>query len=171
MKQLELINPENATKDEADSYDIREAARAIVLDDDGNIAMLHVTNKNHYKLPGGGIDEGEDKIAALKRECLEEIGCNVEVLNEIGEIIEYRKTFKLKQMSYCYLAKVVGEKGKPDFTEHELSHGFEQVWLPYDEALEKLSENKATHIIGKLYIVPRDIVVLKEAKIYLDKIK
>jgi len=168
MKNLKLINPENVSEEEVKSYSVREAGRAIVIDEGGKIALLHVTKKNYYKLAGGGIEEGEDKIIALKRECQEEVGCDVDVLNEIGFIVEYRKMFNLKQTSYCYLAKVKGEKGTPELTESEQKNGFENVWLSYDEALKALTENKATNNEGRDYIVPRDRAFLEEAKVYLD---
>jgi len=106
-------------------------------------------------------------MSALKRECLEEIGCNVEVINEIGVIVQYIKIFNLKQTSYCYLAKVKGQKGMPDFTENEKKKGFKQVWLSYDEAFKALTESKATSIKGSAYIIPRDTTFLKEARKYL----
>src|SRR5688572_4730076 len=113
MKELLLINPESVTEEEVKEYPVREAARAIVTDEDGLIALLHVSNKNYYKLPGGGMEKGEDRIQALKRECLEEIGCHIEVTGEIGSIVEYRKIFHIKQISHCYLARLKGSKGTP----------------------------------------------------------
>jgi len=170
MKLLKLINPENVSEEEVKNYSMREAGRAVVLDEGGKIALLHVTNKNYYKLPGGGIETGEDKIIAVKRECLEEIGCEIEIINEIGTIVEYRKLLNprnLKQTSYCYLAKVKGEKGIPEFTESEKRNGFENVWLPYDEALKALTESQALNNEGKYYIVPRDKTFLEEARILI----
>lgn len=164
MKLIKLINPENVSEEEVKNYRVREAGRAVVMDDDGNVALLHVTKKSYYKLPGGGVEDTEDKMIALKRECQEEIGCDIEIIGEIGAIVQYIKIFSLKQTSYCYLAKVKGEKGKPDFTDDEKENGFEQVWLPYDEALKILSDSKATNIEGSAYIVPRDTAFLQEAK-------
>lgn len=168
MKIIKIINPENVSDEEVKKYRVREAGRAVVIDEDGMIALLHVSKESYYKLPGGGIEETEDKIIALKRECQEEIGCDVEITGEIGTIIEYRKIFNLKQTSYCYLAKVKGEKGKPNFTEDEKENGFEQVWLPYEKALKVLAESKATNIEGSAYIVPRDTAFLKEAQTLLN---
>lgn len=80
MKQLALINPENSTEEEVKTYQVREAARAIVLDENNMIALLHVSRDGYYKLPGGGIEDSEDPVDALKRECREEIGCEIEVI-------------------------------------------------------------------------------------------
>ena len=167
MIEFPVVNPENVTDDEANTYLVREASRAVVLDENGMVALLHVTKENYYKLPGGGIEVGEDKISALHRECQEEIGCRVEVIGEVGTTVEYRKIFKLKQISYCYFAKVTGDKGTPNLDGGEIDAGFEQVWLPYAEALQVLTDSTATNLEGSLYIVPRDTLLLKEAHKYL----
>lgn len=170
MKNLKLINPKNVSDEEAASFDTREAGRAVVIDNENKIALLHVTAKNYYKLPGGGIEPGEDKITATKRECLEEIGCQIEIIKEVGYIVEYRKLPKprnLKQTSYCYIAKVIGQKEYPTFTKHEIDTGFKIVWLPYEKALEALTEVEAIGNQGRDYIVPRDRAFLKEAGILL----
>ena len=40
MKLLKLINPENVSEEEVSSYPVREAGRAIIIDEDGKIALL-----------------------------------------------------------------------------------------------------------------------------------
>jgi 8-oxo-dGTP pyrophosphatase MutT (NUDIX family) len=171
MKQLLLLNPEKATEEEVKSYRIREAARAVVTDAEGKIALLHVSNENYYKLPGGGLEGTEDRLVALKRECQEEIGCDVEVTEEIGSIVEYRKIFNLKQTSYCYLAKIEGQKREPNFTDSEIEKGFKIVWLTYEEAKRSLTECSPTTFEGSAYIIPRDTAILEEAQIFLTNLK
>lgn len=161
MKQITLINPEGVSESEASEYKIREAARAIVFDGNKNVALLHATKNNYYKLPGGGIEIGEDKIEALKRECLEEIGCDIEVTGEVGLIIEYRKKFCVKQTSYCYIANQIGEKNTANLTDSEVEEGFETVWLPLEEALKMVSESSPTIYQGP-YMVARDTAFLEK---------
>ncbi len=168
MKEIALLNPENVSEDEMNNYPIREAARAIVVDSEGLVALLHVVKKGYYKLPGGGLDDDTDKVVALKRECREEIGCDIEITGEVGSLVEYRKFCHLKQISYCYVARVVGEKGKPDFTESEISNGFKEVWLSYSDAQCALADSKPSGIEGRAYIVPRDIIFLDTAKELLN---
>lgn len=159
-----ILNPENASQNEISSYGIREAARAVVFDKNHHIALLHVTRKKYYKLPGGGIEPGENKIGALKRECREEIGCDISEVKKLGKVTEHRKIFKLNQISYCYTAKVHGDKQEPQFTNEEIADGFQVVWVQFEKALELIANSKVTETEGKAYIVPRDAAILKMAQ-------
>jgi len=47
---------------------IRYASRGIVLRDDGKIAIFNKANKNEYKLPGGGLEEGDSFSQAFSYE-------------------------------------------------------------------------------------------------------
>lgn len=160
MTHITLINLENASEEDVQNYRIRTAVRAIVLDKDGYIALLHASKNTYYKLPGGGVEKGEDFEEALRRECREEIGCEIEITGELGLIVEYRKEGALKQTSYCYRAKVIGEKGHPDLTQDEIDEGFEIAWLPPEEAIQKLISSQPQRYGGD-YMVARDLAFLR----------
>ena len=51
----------------------RPSARAVVIED-GRVAMVYSQKFGHYKFPGGGIEAGESREAALVREAREEAG-------------------------------------------------------------------------------------------------
>lgn len=165
MKQIKTINPRNVLPEEIETYNLRNAARAVVIDQDNLVALLHVSRDGYYKLPGGGVEEGEDLLVALGRECLEEIGCDIEVVDEIGSTLEIWKEDREKQISNCYFAKVVGQKGEPNFTESEKDRKFGVLWVSYDEALKLMEESTPVQFEGE-YIKPRDIAFMKEAKKY-----
>lgn len=158
-----LLNPENATPTEVQAYQIRHAARGIVTDEQGNIALLHVQKHGYYKLPGGGVDEGETPAQAFARECLEEIGCKVIIQKELGTVTEYRKMYQLQQISKAYLAQLQGPKGSPNFTESEKSNQFSILWLNPSQAFQLLSTCKTTHPEAIRYILPRDTHILSKA--------
>jgi hypothetical protein len=48
MKEIKLINPENTSEEEVKKYPVREASRAVVVDREGKIALLHVTKDNYF---------------------------------------------------------------------------------------------------------------------------
>lgn len=163
MKHLLTLNLEDSTKEEVATYAIRRAARAVVFDADGKVALLHATKNGYYKLPGGGIEGGEAPVDALVRECREEIGCEIEVLSELGEIIEYKKKDNLKQISYAYVARVVGEKGTPHLETGEEAEGFQTAWFPFEEAQKVITECPRVFYPAE-YMVARDARFLDEAK-------
>lgn len=147
---------------------LREASRAVLLDENNLVPILHVKSGKFHKLPGGGIDEGESKEEALVREILEEVGAKIKIESEIGKIVEYRsdKNFKwgsdMKQVSYCYLGKILS-KGNPKFTEKEMIEEFELVWMPLNKAIETFEKDQPITIEGK-FILSRDLTFLKEAR-------
>ena len=161
IKHSDLFSPYNSENKE--EIKNRKAARAVVFDNENKIAILKVAKRNYHKLPGGGVEEGEDLAEALKREMTEEIGCKIAVTGEVGKIIEHRDKWNLKQESYCYLAKLVCEKGQPDFTEEEILGGFFVLWISLDEAIETLKKDEPSDYEGK-FIKVRDLCFLEEAK-------
>jgi len=60
---------------------VRTAARAVILQDEGLLTIKMKDNRGvFYILPGGGPQPGETLAAALKRECMEELGAEVRIL-------------------------------------------------------------------------------------------
>ncbi len=168
MKLLKTIKdsdifPELKTGIEVEEYKERKAARAIIFDQEKNVAILNVSKSGYYKLPGGGVEEGEDMIEALHRECIEEMGCSVKVEGEVGQIIEYRNQNSLRQVSSCYTARVDGSKGNPDFEQGEIDEGFQGMWVTLDEALDLMKQSKPTTYDGK-FIMVRDSCFLEAVK-------
>jgi len=145
-------------------YTLRKAARAIVVNSKNEIAFQFVSKHNYHKLPGGGINEGESILRGLKRELKEEAGCeDIEIINEVGMIIEYRNEIDILQISYCYLAKPLGKISKSEYDKEELENGFEPLWVPIDKAIDLLKNDKPDTYDGG-FIIKRDLAFLMENK-------
>ncbi len=142
-------------------YSIRKAGRAIVYNSDNKMAILHATKYNFHKLLGGGVEEGEDIKTALERELLEEIGCNVEIVMDVGSIIELKNEYGQKQTSYCYTAKVL-KIGNSNLTEmEEQTLGIKVKWVSLNEAIKIFEEDSPEDYTAK-FIRLRDLIFLKE---------
>lgn len=146
-------------------YRIRPGARAILFNQMSQIALMHVSNHNYYKLPGGGIDAGEDIQAALERELLEEVGASsVEVVSEIGQVNEFRDAWEMKGEHYGFIAKLTGKIIEPSRTEKEIEHGYETVLADdIDKAIELVESGKPTEY-GQDFERLRELTFLWEAK-------
>lgn len=147
------------------NYELRKSARAILLNDKGEMATQYLNTYTFHKLPGGGVDPGETTEDALKREVLEEVGCNCEIIDEVGITIEYRNKYKLLHISYGYVAKVVGDIGNASLEEGEVEEGQETLWLQPEVVLEKMMADTPGKFEGH-FILEREKAFIQE---YLKK--
>lgn len=151
--------------DERHNYYVREAVRAVLSDQNGRIALMYAKQRDYYKLPGGGIDEGENLEAALARELLEETGSKATLTKELGKVLEWRDFKKMKQTSYAFEASVIGESGEPNFTQSEIDEGFELRWInSLDEAIRLVEANTTHADLEVVFMSKRDAAILKAAK-------
>jgi ADP-ribose pyrophosphatase YjhB (NUDIX family) len=122
---------------------IRVAVKALVVEDD---RLLVTVNGGHdetfYLCPGGGQHHGEDAHQALRRECLEEVGCAV-VVGELAFVRDYigaehefaeHDGWVHQQELYFFCALVPGEEPRMGTLADTFQTGV--TWL----ALEGLSE-------------------------------
>jgi 8-oxo-dGTP pyrophosphatase MutT (NUDIX family) len=163
MKTLATINFENVEEKEFNKFKVRNAVRVVIFDKIGNIALMDVTSDSFHKLPGGGIEKGEDNEKAMRRECLEEAGVEIGNLIELGCIKEIKRVDEMVQNSFCYATKVSGEKKEPHFTDSEMSRGYKVLWIKIDEAIKLISSDTYSNIVGR-YIKERELNILIAAK-------
>ncbi|ARU59860.1 hypothetical protein CBW65_01410 [Tumebacillus avium] len=139
---------------------VRKASRAILYNDQGQIALLFVSKDHYHKLPGGGIEGNEDATQALRREVLEEVGATIIGIEELGLTIEYRDQQNMLQISYSFTAKVDGALRLPDYTDEEIESGFTLKWVTPSEALHLLKSDQPAIYAGK-FIRSRDLSILE----------
>lgn len=163
MKLLQELHESDlgiTPKETSGSLEVRNAVRAVVFDTEGYVGVAHVADGNYWKIPGGGVEKGESFAQALERELMEEAGVNVVVEGEIGVIVEYRNQYNQLQISYCYRARVKGEKQIPKFDEKERTEGFSFYWMSHGEALRKFQEHTTLSYRSK-FMQTRDEIFLK----------
>ena len=148
-----------------DSYRTRTAVRAVLKDMRGRVALMHSVKHDYYKLPGGGVDDGEQLVAALGRELKEETGCVAEVTRELGKVIEWRDFSRFMQISYAYEATVRGKPGEPSLTQSEIDEGFVLEWAEsLIQAIEKVEASIAHPAINLAFMSQRDAAILRSSE-------
>jgi 8-oxo-dGTP diphosphatase len=146
-------------------YTIRKAARAIVINKNNEIALMHAKKYNYYKIPGGGIEVNESIKQALKREVLEEAGCKVKINGPVGTIIEYRDKIKVIQISYCFVTHVIGNPKKSNLTKAEKEEEFEVKWITgLEKAIRLIQDSSKVERYLAKFMVKRDTIFLKAAE-------
>jgi 8-oxo-dGTP diphosphatase len=117
-------------------YTRRPGVYAVLLSGDHILATHQATPVPEFQLPGGGIDKGEQPIAALHREVLEETGWKIAVTRRLGAFrrFTFMPEYDLWAEKLCivYLARPVRRLGPPTEAGHSA------VWLPVEKALTLL---------------------------------
>ena len=117
-------------------YTRRPGVYAVLLRGDSILATHQAEPVPEYQLPGGGIDKGEQPIAALHREVFEETGWKIADLRRIGAFrrFTYMPEYDLWAEKVCtvYLASPIYRLGPPS------EPGHTAVWLPVARALSIL---------------------------------
>lgn len=124
---------------------VRNSARSIIIRN-GKIAMIHSLKYDYYKFPGGGIENGEDPIAAMIRETHEEAGLIIipETVVEYGYVHRIQKsdsdeTECFVQDNYYYLCDAAEEVVPQVLDEYEAKEAYT---LEFVDPLTAIKKNR-----------------------------
>ncbi len=146
----------------------RKIVRAIVFDEEKKFYFVRIHRDDSFgkatliETSGGGVEKGEDLETAIQRELKEELGAEVEILQEIGIVSDYYNHVHRHNINHYFLCKVrsFGEKNLMPYEIRDFH--MESLKLSYEEAIreyEKCSNTK----LGRL-IAQREVPVLEEVK-------
>jgi len=148
----------------------RYASRGVLIDDLMNVVMMYMSESNLYKLPGGGLEEGETKEEAFLREIKEETGFEAEIFYELGYIEEHKNRNNFMQYSYCFIAKAGKRVSAVNLSEKELKMGMTYIWMTLDKALEVMNESLINcNDYSARFMILRDKAILEAAVEILKK--
>lgn len=150
----------------------RNIARAIVYDRNGQFYFVRARRDDDFgkatliETAGGGVEEGEDLLAAIKRELKEELGANVEVIYRIGVVSDYYNLIHRHNINNYFLCRV-DSFGAKNLTEDEKNYfHLSTLKLFYEEAVKEYESGRDTRL-GRL-LANRELPVLHRAKEILD---
>lgn len=134
------------TKIENITYTKREGAYAIIERGDNKIAIA--TADNDLFFLGGGIEQGENEIEALKRELIEESGYSIKDIKYFDKLTAYAdggERGPLDVTATFYTAKFDKKVTEPIEKDHKV------LWVDPNEYVNKLYHEYQRYIL-KEYI-------------------
>ncbi|MEG0774081.1 NUDIX domain-containing protein [Clostridium sp.] len=133
-------------------YIERIGAYALIVNSDNEIAL--VRRDNNYFLPGGGVEKDETFEECLKRECSEELGYNLEIVEYVGKLSNYTKSIRhnkyFKLVGHFYIGKLL------DINYLKIEEDHELIWVPIKDSAEKMQEEFQAYAI-KEYIKQQNL--------------
>jgi 8-oxo-dGTP diphosphatase len=121
--------------------DLIVAAGGIVLDG-GRVLLVHRPRYNDWSLPKGKLDDGESPLETAIREVREETGFEVEP-NEFAGSCGYLVNGRPKTVLYWTMTP------RRQFDIADREEVSELVWLPVEEARQRLSYALEQEILAK----------------------
>ena len=150
----------------------RNIARAVVYDQNGQFYFVRAQRDDDFgkatliETAGGGVEEGEDLLAAIKRELKEELGADVEVICRIGVVSDYYNLIHRHNINNYFLCRV-DSFGDKNLTEDEKNYfHLSTLKLSYEEAVKEYESGRDTRL-GRL-LANRELPILHRAKEILD---
>ncbi len=115
---------------------VRNAVRALIYRED-QVLLQHKVyegGRERYVLPGGAPDDGESLADGLRRECREEIGCEIKVVDllHVADFLKPRETDPptwRQQVEFIFLC-IVEDRYIAQNGPHPDKHQNDVVWVP-----------------------------------------
>ncbi len=133
------------SKEENVEYRKRPGAYAIIINKNDNKIGI-VTNGKDYFYLGGGIEKGETKLEALKRELLEEAGYsikNIKEFEEVGSHIFAGEKGYLEVIASVYIAEFDKKITEPIEKDHTV------LWVKPEEYVDKMCREWQSYIMAR----------------------
>ncbi|WP_433609542.1 NUDIX hydrolase [Dactylosporangium sp. CA-139114] len=128
------------------------SANAVVVNDAGELLLIHRTDNDNWSLPGGAMEAGESMTDCAVRETFEETGIHVEVVGLVGiytdprHVILYTSNNEVRQeFSIVYVARPLGGEPTPSDESREV------VWVA-PSALDGLTMHRSMRMRIEHYL-------------------
>lgn len=133
------------SKKENIEYIKRPGAYAIIVNENDDKVGIVTDGKDYFYL-GGGIEKGETKLDALKREMIEEAGYsikNIKEFEEVGSYIFSEDKGYIEVIASVYIAEFDERASEPIEKDHTV------LWVNPEEYVGKMCREWQNYIIEK----------------------
>lgn len=132
-------------KKEIQNIKKRPGAYAIIINKEDDKIGIVSDGKAYFYL-GGGIEEGETKLEALKRELIEESGYsikNVKELDEVGSYVFVADKGYFEVIASVYVAELDEKIAEPIEKDHTI------LWVKPEEYVDKMFREWQRYIMQR----------------------
>jgi 8-oxo-dGTP pyrophosphatase MutT (NUDIX family) len=130
------------------------SANVVVVNDVGELLLIHRTDNDNWALPGGAMDLGESLVDTAVRETREETGIDCEVTGLVGiytdpkHVILYTSNGEARQeFSVVYTARPIGGTPTPSSESREVE------WVSQDAvgglAMDRSMRTRIRHYLDR----------------------
>jgi 8-oxo-dGTP diphosphatase len=120
----------------------KRSAVGVLIFKGHEILVLEPTYKPNWVVPGGVVERSESPLEAAKRECLEEIGVDVEIKEFLCADYKRGNEITGDAVHFLFLG-VLPESANLKIDENEIKR---LVWMKPQDALEKFDAHLATRV-------------------------
>ena len=123
----------------------RVSVKGLLYDNNGKLLFVR-ERSDTWDLPGGGLEHGESIVEALRRECREELGAEIEITDAAPIIIPtWSKKFDTPVLIIAYQVRLVS----PPTTTTDVS---ELRYIGVDELGQVELDSTLSAVINQFYI-------------------
>ena len=117
-----------------------------MFDDEDEIYVVKTEKYGYIQLPGGGIEDGESIMEALRRETEEKTGLLIDSIEPIGFTLERREDIRnthswARDISHVFRALPSKEVGT-HYMEDEKAEEFKPIWISLDDFIAEQERNE-----------------------------
>lgn len=146
------------SKDEKIEYRLRPGAYAIIVRKEDNKIGI-VTDGEDYFYLGGGIEQGETKLEALKRELIEEAGYlikNIKEFETVGQYLYAETKGYIKVIANVYIAEFDEKIAEPIEKDHTV------LWVKPEDYIGKMCREWQEYILKEYMKKTKEIMEEEE---------
>ncbi|WP_432974541.1 NUDIX hydrolase [Dactylosporangium sp. CA-233914] len=147
-RRIDYFNDPDAPK----ANSLVPSANTVVVNDAGELLLIHRTDNDNWALPGGAMEPGESMTDCAVRETFEETGIHIEVTGLVGiytdprHVILYTSNNEARQeFSIVYTARPLGGTPTPSDESREV------VWIAPD-AIDGLTMHRSMRLRIEHYL-------------------
>ena len=125
---------------------VKYNVRLLIQRGDNLICVVKSEKYGYMQLPGGGIENCESIMDALRREAREETGFLINDIRPVGYIVEKREDIRNSHdwnqaISFVFSA-LSGKEVGINYTEDEIAEGFKPMWIKLEDFIVEQEKNE-----------------------------